>query len=135
MLFSVAQKTLTYRQNHTDIIYLDEIGFVSSAHRPYGWSKIGQRIYAEQDADACNEVRTSLIGVYHNKKLIAPLLFEGCCNAALFDLWLENIYCRLSQRAAYWYWTMQYFIANRAVPCLLERQAVLYFFCHRIPRI
>ncbi len=71
-----------------DIIYLDETGFVSSAHRLYGWSKIGERVYGQQDARS--GVRTSLIGAYHKKKLIAPLLFEGCCNAALFELWLEE---------------------------------------------
>lgn len=33
--------------------------------------------------------RTSLIGAYQERRLIAPMLFEGTCNTEVFNQWLE----------------------------------------------
>jgi transposase len=35
--------------------------------------------------------RTSLIGAYRHRKLLAPKLFEGTCNTEVFNQWLEHM--------------------------------------------
>jgi len=35
--------------------------------------------------------RTSLIGGYLDHRLIAPMLFTGTCNTAVFNQWLEHM--------------------------------------------
>jgi len=35
--------------------------------------------------------RTSLLLAKHGKKLLAPLLFAGTCNAGLFNAWVEQV--------------------------------------------
>ena len=70
------------------MIYLDETGFAPSTCRDYGWAKKGVRVRGLQQANL--RPRTSLIGAYGNKQLIAPMLFEVSCNGELFNDWLEH---------------------------------------------
>ena len=68
---------------------MDETGFAASTHRPYCRAPKGEKVHGLQSA--CSRPRISLIGAYRDNKLIAPMLFEGTCNAALFHDWLEQM--------------------------------------------
>lgn len=71
------------------MVYLDETGFAPSTHRHHGWAAKGQRVRGLQSGQ--QRPRTSLIGAYLQRKLIAPMLFEGTCNTAVFNQWLEHM--------------------------------------------
>ena len=71
------------------MIYLDETGFSTCTHRDYGWAPKGQIVYGLQHAHS--RPRTSLIGAYWNKRLLAPMLFDGSCNVDVFNDWLEQM--------------------------------------------
>jgi putative transposase len=71
-----------------DIVFIDETGFEPEAYRSHGRCPKGLRVYGEKPSG--KRPRTSLIGGYLNNKLIAPVTFNGTCNAALFNAWLEQ---------------------------------------------
>lgn len=71
------------------MIYVDETGFAPTTHRQYGWGKRGERVDGLQHAN--QRPRTSLIGGYWDRKLVAPMLFEGTCNTEVFNQWLEQM--------------------------------------------
>jgi len=70
------------------IVYLDETGFERQEGRSYAWSPAGQKVYGE--ISGIRRQRTSLIGGYLDRKLIAPLLFQGTCNTQVFNAWLQE---------------------------------------------
>lgn len=76
------------KQARCPMVYIDETGFAPSTCRDYGWASKGRRVRGKQDAH--RRPRTSLVGGYWNRQLIAPMLFEGCCNAEVFNDWLEH---------------------------------------------
>ena len=57
--------------------------------RPYGRAPRGHKLYGEVRGK--RGVRESFIAALWNKKIIAPMGFQGTCNAALFNTWLEKI--------------------------------------------
>lgn len=67
---------------------MDETGFAPTTHRSHGWSEKGKRVYGEIHSD--KRPRTSLIGGYLNRLLIAPFVFEGTCNTKVFNQWLKE---------------------------------------------
>ena len=69
-------------------VYLDESGFELETFRPYAWSPRGQKVHGERNAS--KRPRTSLIAAKWGKKLLAPILFQGSTNSALFNHWLEH---------------------------------------------
>jgi putative transposase len=62
---------------------------VASTHRTHGWARRGEKVHGLQSGQ--QRPRTSLIGGYREHKLIAPMLFEGTCNTAVFNRWLEHM--------------------------------------------
>ncbi len=64
-------------------MFLDETGFESRTERQYAWVMPGKRVFGYVDGN--KRKRTSLIGAYRDRRLIAPWLFEGTCNAAVFN--------------------------------------------------
>ena len=48
-----------------------------------------QKILDHRDGN--KRKRTSLLTGYRDNKLIAPFLFDGTCNTAVFNVWLENV--------------------------------------------
>jgi transposase len=76
-------------QQHTPIVYLDETGFAPTTARLWGRAPIGEPVYGRHNAQL--RPRTSLIGAYCNRQFLAPMLFEGTCNTALFNDWLEQM--------------------------------------------
>jgi len=78
-----------YKERGYTPIYLDETGFEPDAPRLFGWGLRGKRVYGIRSGNS--RPRTSLLLAKHGKKLIAPLLFAGTCNAALFNTWVEKV--------------------------------------------
>ena len=55
---------------------------------PYGYSPKGERCYAIKSGKRTE--RVSWISALREKKLFAPLTFEGSCNRNLFEAWLTE---------------------------------------------
>lgn len=70
-------------------MYLDETGFAPECPRLHGRAPRGQRVRGTQSGQ--QRPRTSLIGAYRSRKLIAPMLFEGTCNTQVFNQWLQHM--------------------------------------------
>jgi transposase len=71
------------------LVYVDEAGVDNRLFRPYARAIRGQKIYA--DIPGKKRERYSMIGGLTNSKFIAPLTFQGGCNAEVFNTWLEKI--------------------------------------------
>ena len=56
--------------------------------RAYGWSPQGEPCWGEKPGHRTQ--RVSLIDALHQQKLIAPLVFAGTCNTALFEAYIEH---------------------------------------------
>ena len=69
---------------------MDEAGIEQYIYREYAKSLKGQRIYGEISGK--RYVRTSIISALNSqKKLIAPLLFDGMTDTNLVLWWVENM--------------------------------------------
>ncbi|MCL2021955.1 MAG: IS630 family transposase [Betaproteobacteria bacterium] len=69
-------------------VLVDETGFAPTTYRPYARAPKGEKVIGYRAA--FRHPRTSLLGAYLQTRLIAPLLFEGTCNTALFNEWLKH---------------------------------------------
>jgi transposase len=56
--------------------------------RAYGWSPQGERCWGEEPGHRTQGV--SLIEALHQPELIAPFVFEGTCNTALFEAYVAH---------------------------------------------
>jgi putative transposase len=74
-------------------VYVDESGFAPSAERQHGWAARGEKVYGLRSGN--RRPRTSLIAALIEKKLAAPMLFDGTTNTAIFNQWLEEMLCPL----------------------------------------
>ena len=70
-------------------MYLDETGFEPDAPRTYGWGKKGQRVYGTKSGN--RRPRESLLLAQCGKALLAPFLFMGTCDSAVFNTWLSHV--------------------------------------------
>ena len=77
-----------YARRGKRFVHLDESGFAASTQRTYGYAPVGVRVYGRVSAHS--RPRTSLLSARDTQGLIAPILFDGSCNAALFNQWLEE---------------------------------------------
>ncbi len=78
-----------YARRGKSFIYLDECGFARDAARRYGYALKGQRVYG--DISGHKRPRTSLLAArMPDGSLEATQLWEGTCNSAIFNDWLEN---------------------------------------------
>jgi hypothetical protein len=64
------------------LVFLDESGIEDNSCSPCGWSNKGSRCYGAKQFQ--RQVRISMIGGLHNKKLIAPVIFDGNCDKKCF---------------------------------------------------
>lgn len=77
-----------------NLIYVDETGFDAHTHRPFGWAAKGCKIFGEITGK--RKRRTNLLMAQrhgakgHRKEWLAPMLFQGSCNAQLFEMWVEQ---------------------------------------------
>jgi transposase len=70
------------------IVFIDESGFNESLIRDYAWSKKGKPVIADKRGK--KPKRLNLIAGLFNKKIIAPILFNGYTDSILFNEWLEK---------------------------------------------
>lgn len=82
-----------YRRRGKAFVYLDESGFAPCVTRRYAYAPKGQRVYGLISGH--KRARTSLIAARIGRTFATPILFEGTCNTALFNAWLENHLCPL----------------------------------------
>jgi len=71
-----------------DLVYIDESGIDNREDYPYGYCQRGKRFYALKSGKRTE--RVSWIAALRSGKVIAPLTFQGSCNRALFETWLEK---------------------------------------------
>ena len=71
-----------------DLVYIDESGINSYIHRSHGWSKRGILIYGE--VSGRRFARESFIAAKRGSEVFAPACFQGTCNTAVFNCWIEN---------------------------------------------
>jgi len=75
-------------------LYVDESGFDLYACRQYGWALKGQKVYGERSGN--RRPRTSFLAAkMPDGRLEATQLWEGTCNAMIFNEWVENLLCPL----------------------------------------
>ncbi|MGL5784036.1 MAG: IS630 family transposase [Alphaproteobacteria bacterium] len=71
------------------LVYIDEAGVDNRLFRPYARSIKGCKIYA--DIPGKKRERHSMIGGWMQGQFIAPMTFQGGCNAAVLNAWLEHV--------------------------------------------
>jgi transposase len=53
-----------------------------------GWGKRSEKLLGKKSGKYYE--RTNIITGYVNNKSIAPMVFNGSCNTALFEVWVEQ---------------------------------------------
>jgi len=71
------------------IYYLDESGVDRRLFRQYARAARGERVYA--DVHGSRGKRVSIISASQGHKLVAPLVFEGCCNTDVINAYFRNV--------------------------------------------
>ena len=71
-----------------NVVYIDESGFDGSCYRPDGWAVKGKKVYGDRSGKRM--VRTSLLLAQTKSHRFAPFLFDGTCNASVFNTWLRK---------------------------------------------
>jgi len=69
-------------------VYLDETGIDNNEVRAYGWSPQGEPCWGEKPGHRTQ--RVSIIEALYQHTLIAPFVFEGYCDTALFEAYVEH---------------------------------------------
>ena len=82
-------RRLALKHGTQNIVYFDESGFTAESYRPHGWAPKGKKIFG--DISGNNRKKTNLIMAQRGKEWLAPMLFEGSCEAATVNYWLENM--------------------------------------------
>jgi putative transposase len=80
-----------YARRGKTFVYIDESGFTPSANRRYAYAPKGQRVYGLVAGK--RRPRTSLIAARIGESFEEPFLFQGTCNANVFNAWLERQLC------------------------------------------
>ena len=70
------------------LVYVDESGIDTTDRKERGWGKKGQVLVAKKSGKYYQ--RTNIIAGYVNRKIIAPLVFNGPCNTELVNRWTEE---------------------------------------------
>ncbi|WDP84634.1 MAG: IS630 family transposase [Desulfobacter sp.] len=69
-------------------VYVDESGFSPYTTRRYGYALKGQRVHGL--IAGTKHPRTSLIAARIEYSFEEPFLFQGTCNADIFNAWIEH---------------------------------------------
>jgi transposase len=69
-------------------VYVDESGIDTFISRQYGWGLRGQKVLGE--VSGMRYARESFVAALVNKKIIAPMCYQGTCDTNLFNFWLAN---------------------------------------------
>lgn len=83
-----------YAQAGKAIIYVDESGFELHAQRQYGWAPRGVKVHGERSGN--KRPRTCFLAArMPDGALAATQLWEGTCNAEIFNNWVRDLLCPL----------------------------------------
>lgn len=77
-----------YTRHGKSFVYIDESGFEAETVRQYAWSPKGKKVYGLRSGHT--RPRTSLLAARMGQTFEAPILFEGTCNADIFNMWIED---------------------------------------------
>ena len=72
-----------YLRRGKTLVYIDESGFKPSVARRYGYAAKGKRVYGV--VSGRRRPRPSLLAARTGENLEEPFLFEGPCNAEVFN--------------------------------------------------
>jgi transposase len=72
-------------------VYLDETGFQTFFTTLYGYAKRGFRLFAEKPGRKFE--RLNVLAALVDKKIIAPLVYSGTTNTAVFNDWVKTHLC------------------------------------------
>ena len=75
-------------------VYVDESGFPTSDLRRYAYAPRGVCV-SDKISGSHRYTSTSLIAARIGDRFIAPMLFQGACDAETFNTWLEHQLCPL----------------------------------------
>ncbi|MCL1463982.1 IS630 family transposase [Argonema galeatum] len=81
------QKIAYYRPEQ--LIYMDESGINNNEPAVYGWCEKGKRY--DDTRPGKRRERLSIIGALCENKFLAPIVYQGYCNAKLVETWLEKV--------------------------------------------
>lgn len=70
------------------MVYLDEAGVDDTEDYPYGYGYRSERFHALKLGHRTQ--RISMIAGWCNRTVMAPMTFEGYCDTALFEAWVEQ---------------------------------------------
>ncbi len=85
------QQLTTEKYRRKSLVFIDESGFQSESFRRYGYVQKGEPV---QDLISSQRTRTTtLVAARKENVFTAHTLFEGSCNAELFNRWLECELC------------------------------------------
>lgn len=70
------------------VIYIDEAGVNDTEDYPYGWCDRSQRFYDLKLGHRTS--RVSMIAGWCDREILAPMTFQGSCNTALVEAWVER---------------------------------------------
>ena len=71
-----------------NLVYIDESGIELTICKYRGWGKKSEKLVGKKSGKYYE--RTNIIAGYVNHKSIAPMVFNGSCNAKLFEAWVEQ---------------------------------------------
>ncbi len=74
---------------------MDEAGVEDTLDYAYGWSLRGQRCWAEKLGHRTQ--RVSMLTAWCQGEVLAPMTFEGYCDAAVVEAWFEQMLCPVVQ--------------------------------------
>jgi transposase len=72
-----------------NIVYIDETGFLTHTYRAHGWVRKGRVLLGEVSGN--NRKCTNLILAKAGKRHFAPMLFDGTCDAKVFNTWVHRV--------------------------------------------
>lgn len=87
--FLAKLRILIKQYGSENVVYFDESGFEKEVERSHGWALKGKKIYG--DFTGKRYKRTNLLMAQRGKEWLAPMLFEGSCNANIVNVWLEKM--------------------------------------------
>jgi hypothetical protein len=70
---------------------MDEAGVEDTLDYAYGWSLKGQRCWGEKLGHGTQ--RVSMMAAWCQGRVLAPLTFEGYCDAGVVETWFEQMFC------------------------------------------
>ncbi len=71
-----------------EVVYVDEAGVDDTEDYAYGWCHHSHRFEADKLGHRTS--RISMIAAWCDRRVLAPMTFEGYCNSRLVTAWVEQ---------------------------------------------